>query len=990
MALNVKALIFSILGLFSVIIISILIWNTMYFMEEMAESEWIVASSKLTNATIRLSESVAIERGLVSTIISSNQPSIYTKEIESVRNTRVAVDRYYAEVLGLSESMYRSSSVDLLEKSRRILKEKYQKLKSERKITDLVMYGNGSTAVVGKWFGAATEFIESSASIRRLALNPPGDTEINLHDNLVVADSLYSISEYTGRERAIIAAAIVQGRALTKSERETLSQYRGVINSAVSFLLNDIDMHQHFSRKDNISLHKFKTIYLGSYEQLRQSVYQAGRGQANYPVNAFVWFDAASSAIDSVMGLSVIMGSHVSEQMNNIKQDAMYRLYLALFVIVSVICCLVFGVYVVYRRIVRPLRLLGDYAKLIASGRLDKEVLHGSKDEFGELASIFEEMRRRLRDDILQREKTTQELIKLSHAINQSVTSIVITDAKGVVEFVNLQFSSTTGYDVDDVVGERCNKLKSGVTPDETYRELWETILAGDVWENEILNKKKNGELYWDLVTISPVLDANGKIANFISVQRDITERKTMEAKMNYLAHHDGLTSLPNRILLSQQFNKAVRGYAKEHGNVALLLLDLDRFKLINDSLGHGVGDRVLIEVAKRLAAILNDCELISRHGGDEFVLILTGLNDIHTVCAVADRIFSCISEPLRVEGNELRLTCSIGASMWPNDGNDLETLLRNSDAAMYRAKEKGGNQIQFYTHDMNEHLKRRLILETSLRSALEHDELYLTYQPQMALASGRIIGAEALLRWNHSELGMISPDEFIPIAEENDLIIPIGKWVLQQACKFMKCLLADGFNIDRISVNVSGKQFQDGNLLDIVSQVLAETKLPAYHLSLEVTESFVMQKPEDAISTLAELKKLGVTIAIDDFGTGYSCLSYLHRLPIDKLKVDKSFISNISYDKDDEVITKAIVILGKNLGLSVIAEGIETQEQLEFLLDLRCDEGQGYLYSQPLDEDAFLKFVKSNDFCKFHIPTDDNVDVESEKIVFSLSDLDL
>jgi diguanylate cyclase (GGDEF)-like protein len=434
-------------------------------------------------------------------------------------------------------------------------------------------------------------------------------------------------------------------------------------------------------------------------------------------------------------------------------------------------------------------------------------------------------------------------------------------------------------------------------------------------------------------------------------------------AELNHLAYHDALTDLPNRILFEDRLTQALAAAQRSRQTLCMMFLALDRFKKVNDTLGHAVGYRLLQEVAERLTGYVDEGETVARFEGDEFALLLTQISDTEDVVEVSQHIKEALSLPFTIDGHELFITISIGISFYPDDGKDASTLLKNAGAALERAKEQGGDNYQFYTGDMNAKALKRLALESSLRRALERKEFEVYYQPQLDTSTRQVVGMEALVRWQHPELGLVSPAEFIPLAEDTGLIVPLGEWVLRTACAQSKAWQQAGFAPLRVAVNLSARQFQQQNLPDMVIRVLQETGLNANALELELTESSIMKNAESAVKTLGELKAMGINISVDDFGTGFSSLGYLKRLPIDILKIDKSFVCDVTTNPDDAALVMAIITLAHNLRLKVIAEGVETEEQLRFLHLLRCDEWQGYLFSKPLPAAAFAElFLQGQD----------------------------
>lgn len=555
--------------------------------------------------------------------------------------------------------------------------------------------------------------------------------------------------------------------------------------------------------------------------------------------------------------------------------------------------------------------------------------------------------------DITERKRHEDELRKLSKAVEQSPSAVVLTDTRGIIEYVNPKFCETTGYTLEEAQGRNSRFLKSGATPDQDYHKLWETIIAGEEWHGEFQNRRKDGSLFWEHASISPVRDEMGAISHFLAVKEDITERKHYEEQLHHLATHDNLTGLANRALLQDRLEQSIQ-FARRSGRlVAALLLDLDRFKIINDSLGHGFGDKLLQMVADRLRSSVRGADTVARLGGDEFVILLAEVANEEDVGKVARKILANLTTPYQIDDRELTVTASLGISIFPRDGQDEETLIRNADIAMYRAKEEN-NTFRLYRPEMNIVVHEAMEMETDLRRALERDELLLHYQPKIDLATGRITGAEALLRWHHPVRGMIAPGNFIPLAEETGLILPIGEWVLRRIAGQLKEWQAMGLPVVPIAANLSARQFRTEDLDETVHRILQEAQLAPNLLELELTESMIMRDPQAAAATMQQLNKLGVGLALDDFGTGYSSLNYLRRFPVDCLKIDRSFISDVACDPSASAVATSIIAIAHSLGLQAVAEGVETREQYEFLRRCGCDNYQGYFFSAPLPAEEF------------------------------------
>ncbi|BCX87837.1 hypothetical protein MIN45_P0204 [Methylomarinovum tepidoasis] len=536
--------------------------------------------------------------------------------------------------------------------------------------------------------------------------------------------------------------------------------------------------------------------------------------------------------------------------------------------------------------------------------------------------------------------------------------AILITDRDNRIVAVNPAFTRITGYGAKEVLGRNPRFLSSGRHDRAFYQQMWRALKTTGHWEGEIINRRKDGREYHEWLSISVIHDEQGQVQNFVAIFTDISSLKDAYAQVEFLAYHDPLTLLPNRVLLRDRLQQAIGEAHREGRQVALLYLDLDNFKHVNDSLGHGVGDRFLQEIARRLRNCLREDDTVSRQGGDEFAIVLPHVRRLDHIVSVIEKIQTALAEPIALQGQQVRASFSIGVALYPDDGGDIDTLVKHADVAMYHAKEAGRDTYRFFTPAMNARVRARLRLENRLRQALEQGEFELWYQPRVRLADGRICGAEALLRWRHPEDGWISPGDFIPLAEEIGLIVPIDQWVLEEVCRQNLEWQRRGLGEIPVAVNLSAMDFRRPDFRDRIVRVLADTGIDPRWLELELTESVLLQHTDEIMATLQWLRSLGVNFAIDDFGTGYSSLAYLKQLPVSMLKVDRSFVRDVPGDPNDEAIVKAVIELGQVFGLQVVAEGVETEAQLQFLCRLGCDSVQGFRFSRPQPAAEFERLL--------------------------------
>ncbi len=560
--------------------------------------------------------------------------------------------------------------------------------------------------------------------------------------------------------------------------------------------------------------------------------------------------------------------------------------------------------------------------------------------------------------EIIEKDKYLEQFQLLTQVFENTIEGIIITDVDGSILKVNSGFTRITGYNSEDAIDQNPRILKSDRHSQQFYKEMWDSLIKNDQWKGEIWNRRKDGETYPEYLSIIAIKNQKGFTTNYVAAFHDLSPIKRSEEQLKYQVNHDALTELPNRQLANDRLEISLAQAKRRNQMVALILLDLDDFKKINDSLGHYYGDLALIEAAKRIKDCCRSEDTVARFGGDEFMVIVQGIIESHNIVNLTARIIDEFAHPFTLNGHEFYITPSMGITCYPADGNDVQTLVKNADIAMYKAKKQNHSKYSMFTKSMNDTIIRRIELESSLRDALKNNDFDVYYQPKVNSKTCIVTGTEALVRWQRSKNEIVSPDEFISVAEETGLILPLGEYVLYTACRQTKAWQDAGFGTFTVAVNLSALQFQNHDLLSMVSRILAETGLSPTELNLEITENIAMIDVEATVNILHQLSAMGIKISLDDFGTGYSSLSYLKRFAIDVLKIDKSFVDGLPDDKDDIAISRLIILLAKSLDLEIVAEGVETKEQLEFMRNHECDKIQGYLFSKPLPANELTKLL--------------------------------
>ena len=550
-----------------------------------------------------------------------------------------------------------------------------------------------------------------------------------------------------------------------------------------------------------------------------------------------------------------------------------------------------------------------------------------------------------------------QELLLAQSVFDKSAEAIVVTDPNGDIILINPAFTTITGYTAEEALSRNMRLLHSEVQTQGFYQDFWASLRADGRWQGEIWNRRKNGEIYPEWLSISSVADEDGKLLRYVGLFSDISKLKRAQEQVEFLAYHDPLTGLPNRLLGRERLQQALHLAHEHRRKLAVFCLDLDNFKLINDSHGHSVGDKVLKAVTSRLASCLAEADTLCRQAGDEFLIVRPEAEDQNELTEFGDRLLSVMAEPIMLELGPMEAGISVGIAVYPDDGRDAEALIRNADTALYAAKGGGRRHYRFFNPQMNADLLHYLEVRDALRLALERQEFVLYYQPKLDLRTLRIRGVEALIRWNHRKLGLTAPDHFLPVAEESGLITEIGDWVLHEACRQAADWLGKGLDFGSIAVNVSALQFKRGDFLETILDHLDRAGLMPSRLELELTESLLLDDSPIILDTIARLRTAGVSVSLDDFGTGYSSISYLKRFRLDKLKIDRSFVQDLDRNELNQSLIRSIIQIGDNLDLTIIAEGVETEAEFAILRDMGCEEIQGYLISRPIPAEEFADF---------------------------------
>jgi diguanylate cyclase (GGDEF)-like protein/PAS domain S-box-containing protein len=616
-------------------------------------------------------------------------------------------------------------------------------------------------------------------------------------------------------------------------------------------------------------------------------------------------------------------------------------------------------IFIIFKlHVLSPVGALKDGAMRIAQGDFTRQVPTYSQDELGHLAKCFNIMMDEIDLDRKALLSANQELTKLSLAVEQGPASVVITDINGRIEYVNPKYCEVSGYRQDELIGTETQILGDEIDNPLELEQIWDRLLNGEIWKGEFNSRRKNGRTYWESAVIVPIRETGDSITHFLAVKEEITERKAFEQKLLEQATHDQLTGLPNRFLAIDRLQQMMQHALRQQHRIGVIYIDLDNFKTVNDSLGHAVGDDLLVQVSTRIWTHLRDEDTLCRLGGDEFMALIPNLkHPVEDLKVIIDRVIASLQSPFDLGGHKTTITSSLGIALYPEDGDKVSTLMSNADIAMYEAKRSGRNTFRFFTREMNKRIQDKIALESRLRHAFKIGELYLVYHPIIRLADGALVGAETLLRWQNSELDDISPAEFIPIAEQTGLIRPITDWLLTTILEHAKSWRQRPKSF-WLALNVPPTYFCEEPFRRNIDTSARQAARIDCHLCVEITENLFLQSGEEALEHFRHLAQLGVTTAMDDFGTGYSSLAYVKRFPLDYLKIDRTFVDGLPDDAEDRSLTETIVLMGHRLGISIIAEGVETQAQLDYLRSINVEYAQGFHIAEPMNQKTFARYL--------------------------------
>lgn len=932
------------------------LWQTNDSHNKVKAVDWLQKNNLFVDFSQQAAVELAVERGLTAHLLELKERQVDLGMLESrLQQQREIVNEKFATMQHMLQALAHLEEKPLLKQFKVQLQHLQQQLHSKRTQVTQTLQHQGEMIRVAQWIADISVLIEELHSFSGMSMLPLEGNIYSYAAQPIVKDVLFTLAEYLGRERAILVAAITRDTALSVTEQQLLLEQESVINQTyqrAQAILHKLPAHLALE-KEQQALEKQLVVY----QKMRQAILHSSQTQGAYAISSEAWFAQASLTIDSVYQVTRTINTAIDQAINDLKRNAQWAQIIAGSAFLLLVVLLALSAYWLHRRVLRPLGLLTRGAAKIAQGQLEKHAetahFYDRQDEVSLLANTFEYMRQQLVADQVRQAEQTQELRKLYSAIDQSIVAVLITDNQGIIEYTNTHFEKVTGYSFAELKGKKTGMLSSGETSSQLYKELWSTILAGKVWMGELLNKRKNGDYYWALVSIGPIMNEQGQITHFIDIQLDISEHKSVAERLDFVSHYHQTTNLPNRHLLQLRFKHASQKACQRQEMMAMISISIGRLKHINDSFGWEVGDQMLRQVGQRLKATTRLQDTVAHQEGGKFTILLHPVENAQDALARAKNLVECLAEPISIEDYQLQLLPKAGVSLVDGKTLGFEQVIKHADMALHNA-EQNSDAVRLYNSEMDVNSQQRLVMESALRVAFNNQSFELHYQPKIIIETGEIWAVEALLRWPSQDAQRYTPPSvFIPVAESSGLIHSLGDWVLTEACLQAARWREQGLPDIVMAVNVSAEQFRQADFITRVVSILEQTQMPPDRLELELTESIFVEDLEQALSILKTLKELGIKLAIDDFGTGYSSLSYLSWLPVDSLKIDRSFVEHITTDLRAAAIVTSIITLAQRMGLKVIAEGVETQGQLNYLAQHGCGEIQGYYFSRPLAQEA-------------------------------------
>lgn len=940
-------------GLLITLLLVLGVWQYRDGLAKVQAVQWLEKTSLLLSSIQSASAELAVERGLTASLLGqihratkANTQDLWlsVQAQQDISNHRLATVQFYLDqLLELAPHHPIGQYHERLEQLLEFMAVRRQAL------AQVVLTGKPMLDEQ-HWIADSTQAIEVLYGMAGIGMLPLEGNIYSYASRSVVQDVLFSLSEYLGRERALLSAVLSRNSRMTDNEIRKLDEHHSLAMQSYKRL--DVFLAQ---LPEAVQLHTMRQTLaqsIQSFSATRDEIVRQSQQHDPYRLNAQSWFEQATLTITNVRVLADYLDQRFYRQIAELGSNAAQSRYLVIFVFLAVLLCAAASFYFTRQRILQPLYRLTTATQAIAAGNLHHAVHDDFANEIGTLAASFEYMRLRILDEQELQRQNQQEFKKLYTAIEQSVAAMLITDDQGVVEFVNAQFCTVTGYRQDELIGQQAEFWRSSGAERHNDQAMWYSLKEGKVWVGEVLNKRKDGELYWSLVSISPVLNEQGKITHYIDIHLDISEHKRLAQKLDFISYYDQITGLPNRQFLVREFNKQKNKESDK--NLILLALSIGRLKHINDSLSWQIGDKVLMEVGWRLKSLCTENTIVAHQEGGKFSLLyLDSVAD--EALSSAQKIIEILQNPVLIDHHKLQLLPKIGIASCSYQCGHFDYLFKHANIALHYA-EQTTESYSVYDDNMDRNAQRRLHLENSLRQAISAGELELHYQPKVDTKTGSILAVEALARWRQRETGRyIPPAEFIALAEETGLIFALGDWVLNEACRQIKEFSEMGIPSFSVAVNISTEQLKQPDFAQKVERILTRYQIHAANLEFELTESLFIENPEQALLILSELKNMGLKLAIDDFGTGYSSLAYLSRLPVDYLKIDRGFVDRVTNDLRSAAIATSIIALGHRMGLKVIAEGIETEAQYHYLAQQHCDQMQGFYFSKPLTKQALI-----------------------------------